>query len=42
MPRAHRNGDMRFCGARTIVKGNQTVFVNNELWAVEEIGRAHV
>ena len=35
MPRAHRNGDMRFCGARTIVKGNQTVWVNNKLWAVE-------
>jgi hypothetical protein len=35
MPRAHRNGDMRFCGAGTIVIGNQTVFVNDRLWAVD-------
>jgi len=35
MPKAHRNGDSRFCGASTIVSGQSTVYVNNRLWAVE-------
>jgi hypothetical protein len=35
MPGAHRENDSRFCGAKTQVVGQSTVFVNNELWAVE-------
>jgi hypothetical protein len=32
---AHRHGDLRTCGATTIVTNQTTVFVNNKLWAVE-------
>lgn len=35
MPRAHRDNDERFCGAKTIVNGQSSVYVNNKLWAVE-------
>lgn len=35
MPGAHRDKDARFCGAKTIVEGQSSVFVNGELWAVE-------
>lgn len=37
MPPAHRDGDMRFCGANTInvAASQNTVFVNGNLWAVE-------
>lgn len=35
MPSAHRNQDYRQCGATTIAGLQQTVFVNNKLWAVE-------
>lgn len=35
MPGAHRNDDVRFCGARTIVTGQGTVKVEGRLWAVE-------
>lgn len=35
MPQAHRHNDERFCGARTKVIGQSTVFVNSILWAVE-------
>ena len=35
MPGAHRETDLRACGATTIVIGQSTVFVNNLLWAVE-------
>lgn len=35
MPLAHRNNDDRFCGAKTIVMNQSTVFVNGILWAVE-------
>jgi hypothetical protein len=35
MPGAHRDGDDRFCGAKTIVIGQNKVVVNNLLWAVE-------
>lgn len=34
MPFAHRNGDLRACGATTIVQGQSTVFVNSKLWSV--------
>lgn len=32
---AHKHGDLRTCGATTVVIGQSSVFVNNELWAVE-------
>lgn len=37
MPGAHREYDMRFCGANTInvAETQSTVFVNGNLWAVE-------
>lgn len=35
MPGAHRNGDERFCTAKTIVSGQSSVYVNGKLWAVE-------
>ena len=34
MPAAHRNGDLRTCGATTSVTGQSTVTVNGKLWAV--------
>ena len=30
----HRHGDSRDCGAKTVVVGQSTVFVNGRLWAV--------
>lgn len=41
MPGAHRNGDLRFCGATTIVTGQSTVRVNGQLWAVEGDKNSH-
>ena len=38
---AHRNGDLRTCGASTIVTNQSTVFVNNRLWAVEGDKNSH-
>lgn len=35
MPKAHRLFDLRFCKAQTLVKGNQTVYVNLRLWSVK-------
>lgn len=35
MPGAHRNDDLRFCTAKTIVVGQGSVFVNGKLWAVQ-------
>lgn len=35
MPGAHRNDDLRFCTAKTIVVGQGSVYVNGKLWAVE-------
>lgn len=35
MPAAHRNGDSRICGATTVVVGQSTVYVNDQLWAVQ-------
>lgn len=35
MPGAHRDNDVRFCGAKTKVIGQNAVVVNNRLWAVE-------
>jgi hypothetical protein len=33
--KAHRNADLRDCGAGTIVVGQGTVFVNDRLWSVD-------
>lgn len=41
MPRAHRDGDTRYCTAVTIVTNQSTVFVNNKLWSVEGDGCSH-
>lgn len=35
MPAAHRDTDLRVCGATTTVVGQSTVSVNGLLWAVE-------
>lgn len=42
MPKAHREEDRRFCGAKTIVEGQSSVYVNNKLWAVEGDPNDHV
>lgn len=36
MPAAHREDDGRYCGAKTIVTGQSSVYVNGKLWAVED------
>lgn len=35
MPKAHRHGDGRFCGAKTNVQNQDSVTVNQKLWAIE-------
>ena len=35
MTQVHRNGDLRVCGATTVVSGQNFVFVDDKLWAVE-------
>jgi hypothetical protein len=41
MPAAHRNGDLRTCGASTVVSGQSTVFVNGRLWSVDGDPNSH-
>lgn len=41
MPGAHRDEDTRFCGAKTIVVGQNSVHVNGKLWAVEGDPNTH-
>lgn len=41
MPKAHRHGDARVCGASTVVQNQGTVYVNGELWAVEGSHNSH-
>lgn len=41
MPKAHRHGDYRICGATTVVQNQSTVFVNNKLWAVRDSHNSH-
>lgn len=36
MPGAHRQDDLRICGATTIVVGHSSVYVNDKLWAVKD------
>lgn len=41
MFKAHRDGDPRACGATTIVEGQNFVYVNGKLWAVEGDPNTH-
>ncbi len=41
MSAAHLHGDLRTCGATTVVSGQSTVFVNGKLWAVEGDQNTH-
>lgn len=41
MPGAHRDTDDRYCGGKTIVVGQNNVFVNNLLWAVKNDPEDH-
>lgn len=41
MPKAHRNGDPRVCGASTVVQNQGTVFCNGQLWAVDNSFNSH-
>ena len=41
MPKAHRNGDLRTCGATTTVQNQGSVYVNGELWAVKGSFNSH-
>ncbi len=34
MPKAHRQDDLRACGARTVVTGQSSVTIDGKLWAV--------
>lgn len=42
MAGAHRDTDTRNCGAKTIVSGQSSVFVNGKLWAVENDQEDHI
>ena len=35
MPKAHRKDDKRICDALTIVQNQDSVFVNQKLWAIK-------
>jgi hypothetical protein len=35
MPPIHRHGDLRTCGATTVVVGQTTTYADGKLWAVE-------
>lgn len=41
MTAAHRHGDLRACGATTIVAGQSTVFTNSVLWSVNGDPNSH-
>lgn len=41
MPQAHMHGELRACGATTVVTGQNTVTVNGQLWAVEGDKNTH-
>ena len=41
MPGAHRQDDDRFCTALTIVNGQDNVYVNGRLWAVDGDPETH-
>jgi len=41
MPKAHRDGDARACGATTVVDNQASVWVNGKLWAVKGDPNSH-
>lgn len=41
MPAAHRDGDLRACGAKTVVTHQNFCMVNGKLWAVEGDPNTH-
>lgn len=41
MPKAHRDGDLRVCSAKTVVQNQSTVTVNGRLWAVRGTFNSH-
>lgn len=41
MPGSYRDSDTRFCGARTVVSGQSSVFVNSLLWDVDGDPNTH-
>jgi uncharacterized Zn-binding protein involved in type VI secretion len=41
MPEVHRNTDDRACGAKTVVSGQTSVYVNGKLWAVKGDTNTH-
>ena len=41
MSQAHRDGDARACGAKTVVEGQNNVYVNGKLWAVKDDPNSH-
>jgi uncharacterized Zn-binding protein involved in type VI secretion len=41
MAYAHRHGDLRACGATTVVSGQSFVTVDGQLWAVENDQNTH-
>lgn len=41
MPKAHRHGDLRTCGATTVVTNQNNVYVNGQLWAVKGDPNSH-
>jgi len=41
MPQAHRNHDLRVCGAHTTVFNQTTVYVNDQRWAVLDTTNDH-
>lgn len=41
MPRAHRHGDSRVCGATTIVQNQATVTIDGQLWATQGDENSH-
>ena len=41
MPGVHINGHSRVCGATTVVSGQENVWANDELWAVEGDANSH-
>ena len=41
MPLAHRNNDLRVCGAKTVVQGQSSVTIEGELWAVRDDPNDH-
>ena len=41
MPKAHRHGDDRICGATTVVTGQSSCTVEGQLWAVLDDPNSH-